>query len=86
MVESIVPRAVVTLEKTGAMSSDAKKLRGKVGSGIGGFRGLVLSSRLALLRVTRWLQHFQTSLLDTAHVQRKEQTIFKNKEASPETA
>ena len=65
MLESIVPRAVGTLEKTGAISSDAKKLRGKAGSRVGGFRGSVVSSRPALLRVARWLQQFQASPLDT---------------------
>lgn len=66
MLESIVPRAVVTLEKTGAICSDAKKLRGKAGSGVGRFRGSVVPSRLALPRVTKWLQHLQAALLDTA--------------------
>lgn len=43
-----------------------------------------MSSRLIPLRVTRRLQQFQGSLLDTP-VQSSEKTIFKSEEAFPET-
>ena len=51
---------------------DSKRPRGRAGSGVGGVRGSVMSSMLAFLRVTRWLQQFQASFLDTTASRGKE--------------
>lgn len=83
MLESIVPRAVGTLEKTGATSSDAKKLRGKAGSRVGGFRGGVIEAGPPQGRKVVAAIPGITSRHH--HVQNKEKAIFRSEEAFPET-
>lgn len=69
---------------TGLNNKGSKqKPRGRAGSEVGGFMGSVMS-RLGLLRVTKWLQEFQASLLDTT-TQSSEKAILQSEEAFLET-